>query len=67
MPISLDIYQVNNTGNVDLSNVSVVLAGVTHDCVDRDILEAGKTFKCTGTYSLSWTDIASGLLDSVAT
>lgn len=58
--------QVQNIGNVDLSAVGVVFAGVTHDCVDRDLLRAGDTFTCTGNYSLSWTDIASGLLSTVA-
>lgn len=66
-PRALWLSQVSNVGNVDLSDVSVLHAGVTHNCVDRALLGAGDTFHCTAAYSLSWGDIKAGLVNPVAT
>lgn len=63
----LIVPQVTNNGNLDLSTVTVEHSGVTHDCADRALLSPGESFHCTGYYSLSWLDVAAGVLDMGAT
>ena len=56
--------QVENTGNVDLSEVGVVHPRIASDCPTAvTTLGPGDNFQCEGTYALSWVDIASGVLD----
>lgn len=58
--------QVVNIGNVDLAAVTVSDPTVVLDCVVVAELGAGDEYTCTGSYSLTWPDIISGLKATTA-
>ncbi|CAN0480126.1 unnamed protein product, partial [Scytosiphon promiscuus] len=64
---SLDYAKVTNTGNVDLTEASVISSDVALECDDLENLAVGEIFMCTGTRTIFWPDIASGWSNNTAT
>ena len=65
------MVQVNNTGNVDLTNVLLQHEEVVYDeCPivvnNVETLGPGESYSCKGTYMLLWRDIEAGVLDKSA-
>ncbi|CAM9230967.1 unnamed protein product, partial [Scytosiphon promiscuus] len=65
--IVLYTYTVSNTGNVDLTAVSVSDQTVDHNCGAATTLVAGRNFSCTGSSSLTWSDINLGVKTTIGT
>lgn len=59
--------QVDNTGNVDLTAVTVSDPTILHDCIVHAELGVGEKYTCSGRYSLTWPDIVSELKQTTAT
>ncbi|CAM9655643.1 unnamed protein product, partial [Sphacelaria rigidula] len=57
---------VANSGNVDLTQVTVQDPAVPNDCVMTE-LGVAVTMSCNGTYSLTWADIRAGTRSNTAT
>ncbi|CAM9230892.1 unnamed protein product [Scytosiphon promiscuus] len=64
--VTFDIA-VTNTGNVDLTEASVISSDVALECDDLENLAVGEIFMCTGTRTIFWPDIASGWSNNTAT
>lgn len=59
--------QVTNTGNVDLTTVSVSDITADHNCGVLGALVAGSNVSCTGSFSLTWSEINAGVKTTFAT
>lgn len=58
--------QVRNTGNVDLSKITISDPTVLHNCTEVAVLGVGAEHTCSGSHSLTWPDIVSGLKATTA-
>ena len=58
--------QVTNTGNVDLTTITVSDPTVAHDCIVYAALGVGSVYTCSGSYSLTWPDIISEMKETTA-
>lgn len=65
--LCLYMYKVTNTGNVDLTAVSVSNPGIVDDCSMLGGLGAGNQVSCEGSYSLTWSEIDAGVKESEGT
>ena len=54
-----------NTGNVELTKVTVWNTTVADDCEVVDQLAVHGEFSCSGAYPLTWVDINSGRVENV--
>lgn len=63
----LFLCKVTNTGNVDLTAVSVSNPGIVDDCSVLGELSVGSQVSCKGSYSLAWPEIEAGVKTSVGT
>ena len=53
--------QVRNGGNVDLTTITVSNPTILDDCTGIAELGVGREYTCRGNYSLTWSDIISGV------
>ena len=58
---------MTNTGNVDLTAVSVSSPGLVDDCSLLGALGVGSQVSCKGSYSLAWPEIEAGVKTNVGT
>lgn len=60
------LKQVMNTGNVDLTAVSVMDPTVVHSCGVLGDLGPGKQISCPGFYTLTWLEINAEMKENTA-